>query len=87
MPANASAIQTYSAGSSWRTSPWLPRRPLTNRNGIGGERRDIMIYKGIVKRGPIALGEVILPEGTRVSIIPDESVAIDIHASAITLKE
>jgi hypothetical protein len=45
-----------------------------------------MIYKGIVKRGLIELeGEVILPEGTRVSIIPDEPVAIDIHMSAITL--
>jgi hypothetical protein len=47
-----------------------------------------MIYKGLVKRGPIELaGEGILPEGTRVSSIPDKPVAIDIHASARTLKD
>ena len=73
--------------SSWRTLPWLPRRLLTNRSDIEGARHDIMIYKGIAKRGPIELeGEGILPEGIRVSIIPDEPAAIDIPASAITLK-
>ena len=47
-----------------------------------------MTYGGIVKRGLIELeGEVILPEGTRVSIIPEESVAIDNQASAMTLKD
>jgi hypothetical protein len=47
-----------------------------------------MIYKGIVKRGLIELeGEISLPEGTRVSVIPDKPLAIDIHTSAITMKE
>ncbi len=47
-----------------------------------------MTYRGIVKRGVIELkGEVILPEGTRVSVIAEEPVAVDIRASAMTLKE
>jgi hypothetical protein len=47
-----------------------------------------MIYRGIVKRGLIELeGEFILPEGTRVSVIPEEPCAIDKEMSAITLKE
>jgi hypothetical protein len=47
-----------------------------------------MTYRGIVKRRLIELeGEVILPKKTRVSIIPEESVAIDNQASAMTLKE
>ena len=41
-----------------------------------------MVYRGIVKRGLIELeGEVILPEGTRVSVIPEEPCAIDIQGS------
>ena len=47
-----------------------------------------MIYRGIVKRGLIELeGEVILPEGTRVSVIPKDPRAIDIQTSVIALKE
>jgi hypothetical protein len=47
-----------------------------------------MTYRCIVKRGLIELeGEVILPEGTRVSVIPEEPGAIDIRASTMTLKE
>jgi hypothetical protein len=47
-----------------------------------------MIYTGTVKRGLIELeGEVTLPEGARVSVILEESVAIDNRASAMTLKE
>jgi hypothetical protein len=49
---------------------------------------DIMVYRGTVKRGLIELeGAVILPEETRVSVIPEEPYAIDIQTSAITLKE
>jgi hypothetical protein len=47
-----------------------------------------MTYKGIVKRGLIELeGKVTLPEGARVSVIPEESLVIDNRASALTLKE
>jgi hypothetical protein len=47
-----------------------------------------MVYKGIVKRGLIELeGEASLPEGTRVSVVPEEPCAIDIQTSAIALKE
>jgi hypothetical protein len=47
-----------------------------------------MTYRGIVKRGLIELeGEVTLSEGTRVSVIPEEPVAIDIRAFTMTLKE
>jgi hypothetical protein len=47
-----------------------------------------MTYRGIVKRGRIVLeGEVILPEGTLVSVIPEEPGAIDIRACTTTLKE
>jgi hypothetical protein len=47
-----------------------------------------MTYKGIVKRGLIELeGKVTLPEGARVSVIPEESLVIDDRASAMTLKE
>jgi hypothetical protein len=47
-----------------------------------------MIYRGIVRRGLIELeGEVILPEGTRVSVIAEEPRAIDTWTSTITLKE
>jgi hypothetical protein len=48
----------------------------------------MMTYKGIVKRGLVELiGEVTLPEGARVSVILEESVAIDNRASAMALKE
>lgn len=47
-----------------------------------------MAYKGTVKGGLIELeGEVTLPEGTCVSVIPEELVVVDIRASATTLKE
>jgi hypothetical protein len=55
---------------------------------MGKARQDIMTYRGIVKRGLIELeGEVILPEGTRVSVIVEEPVAVDIRACAMTLKK
>jgi hypothetical protein len=55
---------------------------------MGKARQDIMTYRGTVKRGLIELeGEVILPEGTRVSVIPEESMAPDKRASVMTLKE
>ena len=47
-----------------------------------------MTYRGIVKRGLIELeGEVTLAEGTRVSVTPEEPLAIDSRTSAMTLKE
>jgi hypothetical protein len=47
-----------------------------------------MTCRGIVKRGLIELeGEVTLPEGTRVSVTPEEPLAIDSQTSAMTLKE
>jgi hypothetical protein len=46
-----------------------------------------MTYKGIVKRGLSELeGEITLPEGPLVMSIPDDQVAIDIHASVIASK-
>jgi hypothetical protein len=47
-----------------------------------------MIYRGIVKRGLIELeGDVTLPEGTRVSVITEELLAIDGRTSTMPLKE
>jgi hypothetical protein len=47
-----------------------------------------MTYRGIVKRRLIDLeGEVTLPEGTRVSVTPEEPLAIDSRTSTMTLKE
>jgi hypothetical protein len=47
-----------------------------------------MTYRGIVRRGLIELeGAITLPEGTRVSVIPEEPLAIDIRTSTMTLKE
>ncbi len=47
-----------------------------------------MTHRGIVKRGLIELeGEVTLPEGARVSVIPEEPVAIDSRACTMTLNE
>ena len=48
-----------------------------------------MTYRGVVKRGLIELeGEVTLPEGTRVSVAPEEPLAIDSRTSTtMTLKE
>jgi hypothetical protein len=46
-----------------------------------------MTYRGTVKRGLIELeGAIALPEGARVSVILEESVAIDNRASAMILK-
>ena len=43
-----------------------------------------MTYRGIVKRGLIELeGEVTLAEGTRVSVTPEEPLAIDSRTSAL----
>jgi hypothetical protein len=44
--------------------------------------------QGYCEKGPDRIGrEVILPEGTRVSVIPEEPCAIDSQTSAITLKQ
>jgi hypothetical protein len=45
-------------------------------------------YKGVVKGNVIELeGEAALPEGTRVSIIPEEPAAISVTQQVMTLKE
>jgi hypothetical protein len=47
-----------------------------------------MTYRGIVKRGLIELkGEITLPEGSRVSVTPEEPLAIDSRTPTMTLKE
>ena len=47
-----------------------------------------MTYKGVVKGNVIELeGEAALPEGTRVSIIPEEPAAISVTQKVMTLKE
>ena len=47
-----------------------------------------MTYRGIVKEGLIELeGDVTLAEGTRVSVTPEEPLAIDSRTSTMTLKE
>jgi hypothetical protein len=46
-----------------------------------------MTYKGIVKGKLIELeGDVTLPEGTRVSVIPEESATVNIPAPPLSLK-
>ena len=46
-----------------------------------------MTYKGIVKGKMVVLeGDVILPEGTRVSVIPEETNTISISNPSLTLK-
>ena len=47
-----------------------------------------MPYKGVVKGHVIELeGEVTLPEGTRVSVMPEPSIAITVPQYAMTLRE
>lgn len=47
-----------------------------------------MTYKGIVKGNVIELeGKAILPEGTRVSIIPEQLVAVTVPPHPVTLQE
>jgi hypothetical protein len=47
-----------------------------------------MMYRGIVKSRLIELeGEITLPEGRRVSVTPEELLAIDSQTSTMTLKE
>ena len=47
-----------------------------------------MPYRGVVKGRMIELeGEAILPEGTRVSIIPEPSIADTVPPPAMTLQE
>jgi len=47
-----------------------------------------MPYKGVVKGRVIEWeGEPTLPEGTRVSIIPEPSIMVTVPQSAMTLKE
>lgn len=46
-----------------------------------------MTYKGIVKGKVVELeGDVTLPEGTRVHIIPEEMATVNIPESSLTLK-
>ncbi len=47
-----------------------------------------MTYKGIVKGNVIELeGEATLPEGTRVSIIPEQPVPVTVPQHPMTLQE
>lgn len=47
-----------------------------------------MTYKGVVKGKVIALQDgVALPEGTRVSVIPEESVTVRVPEHPTTLQE
>lgn len=47
-----------------------------------------MSYKGVVKGHVIELeGEATLPEGTRVSIIPEPPVVVTVPQDAMTLQE
>ena len=47
-----------------------------------------MPYKGVVKGHVIELeGEATLPEGTRVSIIPEPPIAVAVPPYAVTLQE
>lgn len=47
-----------------------------------------MTYKGIVKGNVIELeGEATLPEGTRVSIIPEQPVPVTVPQHLMTLQE
>ena len=47
-----------------------------------------MPYKGVVKGHVIELeGEATLPEGTRVSIIPELPITVSVPPYAVTLKE
>ncbi|SRR5712692_12070845 len=47
-----------------------------------------MSYKGVVKGRMIELeGEALLPEGTRVSIIPEQPITVNIPGHPLTLKE
>ena len=46
-----------------------------------------MTYKGIVKGKLVELeGDVILPEGTRVNVIPEEAGMVNIPEPSLTLK-
>jgi hypothetical protein len=55
---------------------------------IGNEEGVLMPYQGIVKGHVIELeGEATLPEGTRVSIIPEPPIAVTVPQQAMTLKE
>jgi len=47
-----------------------------------------MPYKGVVKGHVIELeGEATLPEGTRVSIIPEPSIVVTVPQYAMTLRQ
>ena len=46
-----------------------------------------MTYKGIVKGKLVELeGDVTLPEGTRVNVIPEETATVNIPEPSLTLK-
>jgi hypothetical protein len=46
-----------------------------------------MTYKGIVKGKLVELeGDVTLPEGTRVNVIPEETATVNISEPSLTLK-
>lgn len=47
-----------------------------------------MTYKGIVKGKLIELeGDITLPEGTRVNVIPEETATVNIPGPSLTLKD
>jgi hypothetical protein len=47
-----------------------------------------MPYTGVVKGHVIELeGEVTLPEGTRVSIVPEQPITVSVPQGSLTLKE
>ena len=52
------------------------------------QRGYLLTYKGIVKGNVIEMeGEVTLPEGTRVSIIPEQPVPVTVPQHRMTLQE
>ena len=58
------------------------------RNRKDEQEVTLMTYRGVVKGKVIALQDgVALPEGTRVSVIPEESVTAHVPEHPITLQE
>jgi hypothetical protein len=57
-------------------------------SAVSSEEVVPMTYKGIVKGKVIELeGEAILPEGTRVSIVPEQFVPVTVPQHPLTLQE
>jgi hypothetical protein len=65
-----------------------PGKKASKQYDEKGEEDVSMTYKGIVKGNVIELeGEATLPEGTRVSIIPEQPVPVTVPQHPITLQE